>query len=227
MNSMVTKRFRVTLAVAVSTLVVSLLAGAQPSLANHGEHMPNPEDLRMTTQQAERLESGSREAGQVAKDARQHLNAAREDGNGKLEAAKLKVCQKSEKNITSRMTRMADRAEAHIAVITKIAERVAAYKADRNLTVANYEALAEAAQVKRGVAEAAVTAMREDSTTFKCDGKNPKEVGQGFVQALHDKNTALKDYKTAVKNLNVAIKTAQGEVPAEPESKPKAERRQQ
>lgn len=216
MNSRLVKRFRVTLTVALSTLVVSLLAGSQPSIAYQGQHKPNPEEMQRVVQQAERPEPDRRDAGQAAQDRPRPVNTTREDGRGRLEATTLKLCQKREKNITQRMSRMANRAELRIEVFTKITERVTVFKADKNLAVADYEALVEAVQTKKKAAEAIVKTMREDSAAFKCDGENPRAVGQGFVQAVHAKNAALNDYKAAAKNLIIAVQK-------EAEKKPQTE----
>lgn len=127
--------------------------------------------------------------------------------NAKLSEAKLRLCQKREKNITSNMQKIAARGEKHIGTIDKISAKVQDFYKSKNLSLSNYDALVADASAKKTTAQNLVNALKTNSTTFKCDSNNPKLTGQVFQDEAKDERTAIKDYRTSVKNLIVGVKS--------------------
>lgn len=128
----------------------------------------------------------------------------------RLDAIKLKVCQKRETHINNTMDRVATRGEKQLDVFNKIATRTETFYTTKGKTLSNYDALVADVNAKKAAAEAAVAAVKSDSVTFKCDGIDPKGSAANFKSSLKTEIAALKAYKTAVKNLIVGVKSVQG-----------------
>lgn len=139
-------------------------------------------------------------------------NAAdrKEAAQTRLADAKLKACENRQKAIKNIMARVADRGTKQLDVFTKISERIQAFYTNKGKTLSNYDALVAEVNTKKAAAEAAVQTVKDSSTTFACDGDNPKGIMDSFKESLKAEITALKDYRTAVKNLIVGVKSVQG-----------------
>ncbi len=135
---------------------------------------------------------------------------AKANGQAHLAAAQLKACQNREKAITNIMSRVSDRGQKQLDLFTSIATKTETFYTDKGKTLSNYDALVSDVTAKQATAQTAVTAVTTDSTTFNCDGTDPKGVATTFKDALKSEITALKDYKTSVKNLIVGVKSVQG-----------------
>ena len=159
---------------------------------------------------AEKAEAAQASAQERRETAQANAVQRQEARQAKLTDAKLQACQKREKKINATMARMAERGTRHIAVFTKISDRTQAFYVKKGRTLSNYDALVAEVETKKTEAEAAVTATKDTSVTFKCDGTDPKGAAASFKENLKAQNAALKAYKTAVKNLIVGVKSVQG-----------------
>jgi uncharacterized protein YmfQ (DUF2313 family) len=128
----------------------------------------------------------------------------------RLTDTKLKVCQLREKTVGNIMARMSDRGAKQLDVFSKIADRTEAFYVKAGKVLSNYDVLVADVVATKADAQTAVDAVKNTSTTFKCDGTNPKGVASSFKASLEAQNKALKAYKTAVKNLIVGVKSVQG-----------------
>lgn len=134
----------------------------------------------------------------------------REHTQTKLHDAKLRVCQNWQKLITTIMSRIVEREQKHINLISTIAERVEHFYAIKGRVVANYDTLVAEVATKKDSAQVAVNAIKASSTTFNCDADDPKGIANTFKESVRQAAAAIAAYKTAVKNLIVAVKSAQG-----------------
>lgn len=150
-----------------------------------------------------------------AQEARTQAQERREAAGGRLESAKLKVCQKHEKVINKIMARISDRSSKQLDIFTKISDRTQAFYEKKGNIVSDYDALVAKVDAKQTAAETAVEATKNTSTEFNCDGDNPRGVVAGFKESLKAQNAALKEYKTAIKDLIVGVKSAQSNTTAE------------
>jgi hypothetical protein len=164
---------------------------------------------------------GQRQNGEMNATSMEDTDAAAQNRNenatSKLEAAKLKVCEKREEKIKNIMSRIVDRGEKQLELFTKISDRVQAFYEDKELSVANYDDLVVEVEAKKADAQAALDAIDDTTVEFACVGTDPKGAAESFKEALKSKIAALKAYKTAVKDLLVAVKTAQGSTESEAE----------
>jgi hypothetical protein len=147
----------------------------------------------------------------------QRISERREQGQTRLEAAKLKACQNREKAIQNIMARVSDRGNKQLEVFTKISDRVQAFYEVRGLTLSNYAELVAEVSAKKEAAQTAVDIVKSGSTEFSCDGESPKAVVETFKENLKSMNTALKEYRTAVKNLIVGFKSVQSTIETDTE----------
>ncbi len=131
-------------------------------------------------------------------------------GHGKLAENKLRICKQRQKNITAIMKRRAEHGARQLEVFNKIAERTKAFYVEKGKTLATYDTLVSDVNAKKAAAEASLVKLKDASTSFTCDGDNPKGVADSFKAALESKNQTFKEYKTAVKNLIVGVKSVQG-----------------
>ncbi len=107
------------------------------------------------------------------------------------------------------MTRIGDRGQKQIELVNTIATRVEAYKVDKQLTVAGYDALLAEVNARKAAAVTVVDAAKAAKVEFKCDGTDPKGAASTFKDGLKLQNEAIKAYRDAVKNMLVAVKQAQ------------------
>ena len=128
----------------------------------------------------------------------------------KLSTAKLKACEKRQASINNRTTSIADRGTKHLALFTKIADRVKTFYVTKGNVLENYDALVTEVDAKRVAAEAAVATIASSTTDFTCSEGNPQQSIDGFKTNLTLQHTALKEYQVAVKNLIVGVKSVNG-----------------
>ncbi|PLS81495.1 hypothetical protein CYG49_01945 [Candidatus Saccharibacteria bacterium] len=186
--------------------VTTVGAQGQREAAQQEKEQRNAE--REQSKQEQRAQK-TEEKQQRAEEKQQRAEEKQQQKAVKLEEKQLKACEKREAAIQRKMTQIADRSERQLAVFTKISERTQAFYKEKGRTVANYDALIMELEAKKIDAETAVEAVRSSSTTFTCEGEDPKGVVAGFKESLQTQNMVLKEYKTAVKNLIVAVKSAQ------------------
>lgn len=134
---------------------------------------------------------------------------AQERSGKKLEEVKLRVCQKREATINNLMTRLGNRGQKQLDMISTTSERLQAYKESKGLTVANYDSLLATTEAQKLAAQAAVDAAKSVQGSFKCDGSDPKSAADSFKQAMKVQHDAIKAYRDSVKELLTAIKQAQ------------------
>ncbi|MDQ3094213.1 MAG: hypothetical protein M3Q70_03505 [bacterium] len=145
-----------------------------------------------------------------AQQAQENATERKEAVKLKLEAKKLEICEKREKNIRNIMARISDRGQKQLDVFNKIAERTMNFSVEKNKKPVNYDALVAEVDAKRTAAQTLVDDIKEESTVFECDADDPKGKANNFKELLKSEITALKEYKTAVKNLIVGVKSANG-----------------
>ncbi|MDQ2973769.1 MAG: hypothetical protein M3Q79_04845 [bacterium] len=145
-----------------------------------------------------------------AQQAQENATDRREAVKVKLEAKKLEICKKREKNIQNIMARISDRGQKQLDVFNKIAERTMNFSVEKNKKPANYDVLVAEVEAKRTAAQTLVDDIKTKSSEFECDAEDPKGKANGFKELLKSEISALKEYKTAVKNLIVGVKSANG-----------------
>lgn len=137
----------------------------------------------------------------------------------RLDAAKLRACQKVETSINRREEKMVASMDKHLGVFTKLQARVEARYTkvvEKGRTVPNYASLLSVANKAKADASAAIAAVKTKGT-LNCTAENPKGQVTTFRESMQAAKSALHAYQLAIKNLNVAISSAVGE---EKRSKP-------
>lgn len=127
----------------------------------------------------------------------------------RLDAVKLKVCQKREAQVNTIMDRVVVRSQGHIDRITAISDRTKAFYEKQGNTLDNYATLVASVETSRLAAKTAVDALSTDAN-FSCESDGPKAYIQGFRNQRLTKIAAVGAYRDAVKALVKAVKSVQG-----------------
>lgn len=129
----------------------------------------------------------------------------------KLNAVKLKVCEKVEARLKKRSVNIATKADKMADRFSRIAERVKEYYTNKLLpkgvTIDNYDALVADIAAHEAVANNAVANVKSSSSSFDCDANDPKGRLAQFKDEVKGVIAALKDYRETVVNLIVAVRT--------------------
>lgn len=192
--------------VAVSTLTYGSTVSAQDGTEGTAARQAAEEKKAAIQQQVEQRRAAAQERAEQAKTEAQARVA---ENKQRLEGKKLEACEAREQRINRTMEQMTARGENHIAVFTKITDRVKAFYEEKGRTAANYDELVADIDTKKQAAEAAVESARSVGDVFSCDSDSPKIASEQFREAHKAQVAALKEYRTAVKNLIVAVKSAQ------------------
>ena len=181
--------------VAIATPVFAVAtssAHAQPQNQTTEQQTTAVDKTAQAKQVAEQKESNPKDASQT-----------------RLADTKLKACKNREKAITNIMSRLSDRGQKQLDLFSSIATKTEMFYAEKGKVVASYDTLVADLATKKAVAQAAIDTIKSNSTTFKCDGTDPKGMVSSFKDSLKAETAAINDYKTAVKNLIVAVKSVQ------------------
>ena len=119
-----------------------------------------------------------------------------------------RACENRKAAITNIMHRIDQRGQNQLRLFTTIASRVEAFYVKSGKTVSNYSSLTSAIASASTTAEANLTVLNSNSTTFTCSSSNPKGMVTTFQGYLKTEISDLKNLKTAVKNLIVAVAQA-------------------
>lgn len=198
--------------IAISTLTYGSAVSAQ-EVTNRESLRQAAEERKAVAQQ--RLDEAKAKAEARAQEAQEKAQMRATETKQRLEGAKLKACEAREKRIEATMAQMTKRGENHIAVFTKISDRVKEFYENKGRTAENYDTLVAEVDTKKLAAEAAVASAQSVGDVFSCDSDNPKIASQEFREAHKAQVAALKEYRTAVKNLIVAVKSAQSQAAKE------------
>lgn len=136
--------------------------------------------------------------------------AGQSDGQARLDAAKLRVCQNRETAINNIMSRINTRAQNQLTLFGTIATRVEGFYTSKGKTVSNYDQLVAAIATAKTQATTDLNTLQSNST-FSCSSSDPKGMVTAFQGYLKTEITDLQNYRTAVKNLIVAVASANGE----------------
>ena len=134
------------------------------------------------------------------------LTQQKESRKSSLDDNRKSKCEKREAKINSIIQKRSEQGTKHLAKFNSISERVQQFVSDKNLTIADYDALVQAINDKKAAAEAAIAANTEN--TFSCattDGSEPAKLSRTTIDAVRD---ALKEYRTAIKDLIVKVKAS-------------------
>lgn len=180
-------------------------SSSQPGIASDAEK--SREELKAEAER--RMAEAKAKAAQIKARAEEN-KAKREAAKAKLDVAKQRICEKRQTVITNVMSRMNNRGQKHLDLITAVSTKVQEFKNSKDLTVEDYDTLLAAVESSKAAAQTAVDTVKNTQVEFKCDGTDPKGVASSFKEAVKSQNEALKAYRDAVKDLIKAIRHANG-----------------
>ena len=205
-----TKYFAVSAAVVVGSFFMVQTAFAHDNHATVKDdttHAKTVAELAKT--ERERAEDARKERETRTQELKQRVESMKAETKGKLDQKRKEVCEKRQVNVNKIITNSNAQGASNLAVFGNIQTKVMQFVTDKNLTVANYDALVADADAKRATAQAALEIAGQ--TTFSCDDTDPTHPGKVVSDLMLTKHGALKEYRTAIKNLIVAVKQAAGD----------------
>ncbi|HSX06870.1 MAG TPA: hypothetical protein VLG92_04060 [Candidatus Saccharimonadia bacterium] len=146
--------------------------------------------------------------------ARQLLQAKRENIKEHTLAMRQKACQQRQKGIDTRTKAYGTAAERHLTMFNQIFTKVQAFHDSKKLNVANYDALVTAAKDKQATAQSAVDALKALDVQIDCTQSDPATAVATIKQAVANARTALQAYRTALKDVIAALKGAATATPS-------------
>ena len=129
------------------------------------------------------------------------------DVAAKLDATKLKVCEKREARINAAIDRIATNSDRHLKNIDRFIDKTKAFYSKKQLTMADYESKLTGLAEARTEAEKSVKAIKE-LEDFSCDSGDPK----GFLAKVRElrtaKHAAMKSYRQKAIDFMQSVKQA-------------------
>lgn len=141
--------------------------------------------------------------------AKANVDAIKARASEKSAEVRQQACEARESNIARRMENAVSHVEKHKSVFDKILDRAMAFKEEKALTVADYDALVAVAQNAGAQADAAASALSSLQVDIDCsDPDGVAAALSSFKQATEEARSALKSYRTAIKDLVKNIKAS-------------------
>lgn len=211
------------LTIGISYLSIASAESTQDSNSNTTTQEKTKEEIKAKREAQEKERQAKIEAEKAKIEARKaeveakktEMEAKREENKAKLEDKKLEICKKRESAINKSMQNISDRRNKQLEFLNKVSERTQTFYSDKQLSLANYDALVADVNAKKAAAEQAIDTLKASTVEFKCDGSDPKGLGEAHKAARQPVIDALKDYKQSVKNLITGVKSV---APAKTES---------
>ncbi len=156
--------------------------------------------IEVDTQQAE---AAKLKADQVRADAKQN-------GDVRLDAAKLKICQNRQTTINDIMNRIATRGQVQVELFNQIFTNTQTFVKSKNISVTGYDQSLSDIATKKTAAQAAVSSLTTDKAGFNCN-TNVLGMVRVFQADADAQNQSLRVYQNAIQVLLDTVKTAAGE----------------
>lgn len=186
---------------------------------------PDDSDIRTATavsDETDRAEEIRQRVEEARQRGRERLEAKKAEVRTKLEGQRLERCEKQQSKINSIVAKRADQGGAHLDVFIKIKERVIAFKEEKNLAPADYEAVLADVEAKEQAALTAIEAARSAKLDCTAEGVE-RRVGLYVKSTVSDMKEALKTYRTSIKDLIKTVKQSLPDDSASSESEPENE----
>lgn len=132
-------------------------------------------------------------------------------GSGRLNEAKIKVCQVHEEVINTRASNLNRLVTNMLSKFDAIAVRVEEYYTGSGLNVAGYGTLVSTIAAKKSAVESALLTAENDANSFSCTGENPKGKMTEYRKDMQAVISGLKEYRSSIKDLIVAVRRASGD----------------
>ncbi|MDB5182030.1 MAG: hypothetical protein JWP13_793 [Candidatus Saccharibacteria bacterium] len=136
------------------------------------------------------------------------LAAERQDKKGKSVEARQKSCEARKDSLVKKGSNYSRSATRHLEVFNGIYTKVQAFQEEKNLNVANYDALKATADAKKVAADSAVKALSEFDVAIDCTADDPAAAVATLKTTVKNAKGALHEYRVAIKDLVAALRTA-------------------
>ncbi len=129
----------------------------------------------------------------------------------RLDSTKKQKCQQAEAKIGQHTSNFTVHIQRQLQVFENISQKVRDFATKKNLTVAQEQALLAQIQAAKDKVVATLSTLKTDSSSFRCDGTNPKGTLKSFQTGAALARSDLKAYRDSVRELIKAVRAANGE----------------
>jgi hypothetical protein len=137
------------------------------------------------------------------------LSDKRQNRLERTQAQRQKACEQHQDGIDNRFATLGDKADRFLQHFNEVFTKVQAYQANKQLTVADYDALVADVTAKQTAATTAVATLKSLSgTKIDCTVTDPATSVAAVKEAAQDARTALQAYRASLKNLVKALQAA-------------------
>lgn len=126
----------------------------------------------------------------------------------RLEANKLRVCEKRQDQLKSMIDKVSTRGTKQLEVFKKIADKTKQFYTNKGYSATGYDALVGEVDAAYDTAFTSVNATTTMGDSWSCDGDNPKQAMSDFKAAKTNEVVQLKAYKDKVRELILLVKKA-------------------
>ncbi len=135
-------------------------------------------------------------------------NTAKVSRKDRLEANKLRVCEKRQDQLKSMIDKVSNRGTKQLEVFKKIADKTKQFYTNKGYSATGYDALVGEVDAAYDTAFTSVNATTTMGDSWSCDGDNPKQAMTDFKAAKKNEIVQLKTYKDKVRELILLVKKA-------------------
>lgn len=136
------------------------------------------------------------------------VSEKRVSGKEKSLEVRQKSCEARKANIVKRSANYSRNATKHLNKFNGIYDKVLAFKAAKNLTAENFDALKAETDAKKAAATEAVAAIANVTTDIDCASDDPAATVASVKESVKNARTALHEYRLSIKDLVIALQKA-------------------
>ena len=196
------KRFLISLSALLLFSGVAMVAPAAARGASADNTIADDNSSSTTTT------TGNNLAEQFKEQAREKLQAARQNIKEQTEAHREQACTARKANLTKRMSNAVAQAEKHKAVFDKIYARVKDFYTNKKLNVPDYATLTAAVDTAGTNAQSSIDALKALDVNVDCTSQTVASSVSAFQQAVGNTRDSLKAYRAAIVDLINSLKGA-------------------
>jgi hypothetical protein len=145
---------------------------------------------------------------QFREQAKEKLQAARQNVKEQSEAHREQSCNARKANLTKRMSNAVSRAQKHKEVFDKIYSRVKDFYITKNLNVSNYADLTAKVDTASSDAQSSIDALKALDVNVDCTSQTVADSVSAFQQAVKTTRDSLKTYRATLVDLIKSLKGA-------------------
>lgn len=168
----------------------------------------SPDDSLNPTDPASKKDSVKDLAEQFREQAKQKVQAARQNAKAHTEAERMRSCNARKTALTKRMSSAVRNADNLKGVMDRMFTKLQAFYTNKNLNVSDYASLKGAVETAQTNAQANIDALSSLDVSVDCTSQTVADNVSAFQAAVGSTRDSLKDYRKALVDLINSLKGA-------------------